>query len=291
MIKNELKNDINFVQKCNKYGLDFDNFNIYENVIILNSPKKDIFVLLDENYNTIGILNMKGAVGMLEDYVLEYKEMFNSLNERNGLFFPYPFQDFTLREIVELSNRIDRHNNDLIINGKLAIEEGNSIYISLLSYIKFLGQQIEQYFLNYYNMMMMGFEYPDIYSYIRSLMSNINKLITLNIEEKKRPFPIDIIKYLGQNRENAEKYSIELYKIIDLLLKENGYEIQGGFEHYREIRKIETENIDLSIFAMDLLKILELPRVKNDMNFGMETINLQELFNEKVKIKSFQIDN
>ena len=289
MIKNELKNDINFVQKCNKYGLDFDNFNIYENVIILNSPKKDIFVLLDENYNTIGILNMKGAVGMLEDYVLEYKEMFNSLNERNGLFFPYPFQDFTLREIVELSNRIDRHNNDLIINGKLAIEEGNSIYISLLSYIKFLGQQIEQYFLNYYNMMMMGFEYPDIYSYVKSLMNNIEECINLNIEQERQPFPTNIIEYLGQNSENIEIYWEELYYIIVLLLKEKGYEIEKGFEHYLEIRKIDKENIDLSEIAMKLLKILEVPKVENKKTFDMEAINLQNWLEEDLsKVKKLK---
>ena len=59
MDKNKIKDDFAFSSKCIAYGLDWNDFNIYKDTIILNSPKKDIFVLLDDNYNTIGIHKME----------------------------------------------------------------------------------------------------------------------------------------------------------------------------------------------------------------------------------------
>ncbi len=293
MIKDEVMKDLKFKQRCGSYGVRWDDFYIYENIIILNTPKKDIFVLLDDNYNTIGILNLKDVKDKeeIEKYILGYKKMYNLVDKENGLSFPYPFQDFSLSEIVELGNRTSIYKNDIIVNGKLVIDKNkyNNTYILLLSYIKFLGDQIEQYFLNFYSMTMMGFDYPDIYSYVKSLMNNIEECINLNIEQERQPFPTNIIEYLGQNSENIEIYWEELYYIIVLLLKEKGYEIEKGFEHYLEIRKIDKENIDLSEIAMKLLKILEVPKVENKKTFDMEAINLQNWLEEDLsKVKKLK---
>lgn len=38
MTKNEIENDRNFRNACCSYGLDWDNFEIYEDTIILKTP-------------------------------------------------------------------------------------------------------------------------------------------------------------------------------------------------------------------------------------------------------------
>lgn len=295
MTKNDLINDINFRNRCCVYGLDYEKFDVYNNIIILSTPKKDIFVLFDEHYNTIGIPKIEyySPKRTVEEYSFAYKELYDYVDEKDGFAFPYPFQNFSLKQIVELANRVSIHKTnhghsaDIIVNAEIVNDEHDSVYISLLSYIKFLGQQIEQYFINLYQMKIMGFEYPDVYTYIKSLMHNIDECINDNIEKDNRPFPIDIIKYLGQDRTSIEKYDHELYRIIDLLLKEKGIKIKSGFEHYKELEMTEKNTIDLSNISMKLLKILEVSDEEvesryqeTNKTFEIKKINLQSWLSE-----------
>lgn len=298
MTKNELINDIDFRKACTAYGLDWQSFNVYENIIILNTPKKDVLVLLDEDYNTIGIpkIEHSSPARTIEEYAIEYKELYDYVGKEGKFIFPYPFQNFSLKQIVELANRVciyetnHGHSSDMIVNGEFVNDEHDSVYTSLLSYIKFLGQQIEQYFMNLYQMKMMGFQYPDVYQYISSIMNNISECIDANIQKGNRPFPIDIIKYLGQDRKNIEKYDHELYRIIDLLLKQNGIKVKGGFEHYRELERTDKDIVDLSNISMQLLKLLEVPAEEvesryqeSNRTFEFKKVNLQSWLSESFK--------
>ena len=216
-------------------------------------------------------------------------DLLADINFRNKDFkLPYPFQDFSLQQIIQLANRIliceanNGHTSNIFLNGELVEDEHDSVYISLLLYIKFLAQQIEKYFINLSQMKMMGYEYPDVYSYITKLINNIDKCIDTNIKKGKRPFPIDIIKYLGQDIEKIEEYNYELYKIIDLLLKQKGVKIKGGFERYKEIEITDKDTTDLSDISIKLLKILEvsdeeveLRYQKSNETFEIKKINLQ----------------
>ena len=73
MTKKEIINDIKFKQKCNKYGLDYESFEIYDNVILLNTKTPNLYVLFDKNYNTMGI--EKIDENTLYKY---YKELINT---------------------------------------------------------------------------------------------------------------------------------------------------------------------------------------------------------------------
>lgn len=298
MTKNELINDMNFRKACTAYGLDWQNFNVYENIIILNSPKKDVFVLLDDHYNTIGIprIEYSSPARTIEEYAIGYKELYDYVDEEEKFIFPYPFQNLSLKQIIELANRVyihetnHGHSSDMIVNGELVNDENDSVYISLLSYIKFLGQQIEQYFMNLYQMKMMGFQYPNVYQYISSIMNNINECIDANIKKGNRPFPIDIIEYLGQDRKNIEECDHELYRIINLLLKQKGVKFKGGFEHYRELEMTDKDTTDLSNISMQLLKILEVPAEEVELRyqesnrtFEFKEVNLHSWLSESFK--------
>ena len=280
MDKNTIRDDLAFRSKCVAYGLDWSEFNIYKDIIILNSPKKDILVLLDDNYNTIGIhkIEYNNQMQDIEKYAIKYRDLYNYVDYNNELNLLYPFQNFSLRQIVDLANRVNFYENHIIVNGKYVLDDHDNTYISLLAYIKFLGAQIEQYFLNAYQMKMLGFEYPEVHSYLKSIMVNIDECINMYIDKKTRPFPIDIIKHLGQDKNNAEKWNIELHKIIKLLLNEKGFNLVGGFEQYRDIETIEKREMNLVDLSLNLLKILKVPKDKigeNKLDFNMETINLQ----------------
>ncbi len=276
MTKDEIMNDRRFRSKCGIFGIDWEKFNIYEDTIILNSPKKGIFVLLDDSYNTMGIIESENEQE-IKHLLLKYKELYNHSDKESGLEFAYPFQNFSLKQVNQLASRVSFHHNNVFVNGKLINDENDNKYLCLLAYLKYLDDQIERHFLNTYQMKILEFQYPNVYSCIKSLMININNCIMINIKEGKRPFPIDIIEYLGQDPNDIDYYQNILYKIINLLLYNQGFKIKSGYKYYDKIEKIEKEEIDLSVLANNLLKILEIPC--DDITKD-DTINLQSWLEE-----------
>ena len=301
MTERDLINDMKFRHKCCDYGLDWEDFNIIDDTIILNTSKDNILVILDEHYNIINIYDKNkeiSKVAPIEKRIKEIKELY----ENAYVKLPYPFENLSLKQIVELSNRVyihetnHGHSSNIFVNGELVNDEVGSIYVSLLAYIKFLGQQIEDYFKNLYQMKMMELDYPFVYTYIKSLIDNINKCINENIEKGNRPFPIDIINYLGQDVKKISQYNHELYKIIDLLLKEKDIKINDGFENYKKIEITEKETFDLSDIANKLLKILEVSNEEVELRyqesnktFETKEINLKSWLSESITNDRYQV--
>lgn len=285
MTKKELENDTKFIIcKYLNYGPDGD-FEVYNDTIILNTPIKDIHVLLDKDYHTIGIHKVDPATMHLtmEEISELYANLYNLVDKTKGYCFSYPFQNLSLKEIIDISDRVYiKHSSEIFVNGDLVIDENNRDYTNLLSYIKFLDKQIKQYFLNAYQMKIMGFDYPNVYEYVNKLIANINICIDENIKNNCRPQPIDIINYLGQEKKSIDKYRDALYNIIDLLLKEKGFKIKGGFYYCREIEPTNQEVEDLSVLSNNLLELLELP--KKDFNtLEAKVIDLKSYIEDSIK--------
>lgn len=264
MEKQIIMNDMDFRFKCLEYGFDWSKFEIINDVIVLKSPAKNIYVFFDKNYNTIGIYSSleDNKEWDIEDIVKLYGELYNDIEEKT----PYPFQNYSLKQIVDLANRINiyetnhGHSSEMVVNGDLvkAESEEDKIYVGLLTYVKFLGLEIQNYYLNKYQMLALGFEYPDIYSYLNQITTNIGRLIDDSIVQDKRPFPTDILRYLGRNNKKDNlSYINWFYDIINLLLKEKGIKVKGGFENYKEL-DFTSSSGDLSLLANKLLKFLEL---------------------------------
>ena len=55
MTKDEIINDIKFRQQCGRYGLNWEKFQIYNDIIILDTSTKSLYVFMDKNYNVIGV--------------------------------------------------------------------------------------------------------------------------------------------------------------------------------------------------------------------------------------------
>lgn len=276
MEKTEIINDTDYIRKCSEYRLDWQDFKIYKNVIMLNTPKRDVYVLLDENYNTIGVHNVDNANGHLtkSDIAERYWELYNHVDVTDGCSFLYPFQDFSLKQLEQLSNRVEihevnhGHSSNVIVNGKLINGEQNEDYIALLSYIKFLSCQINQYFLNAYHMKTLGFDYPDVYSYVRSLMQNINECIKQSIANNRTPNPADIMEYIGLDRKSSDGYISLLYNIIYFYLKENTDEPSKLSNNLLKLLEVTSEEVNKQI-------------EENKKNFHIETIDLKSWIEDK----------
>ncbi len=267
MTREEIINDIKFRQRCGVYGLDCENCEIYDDVILLSTPTLALFVLFDKNYNTIGVelvdysryLNIESFV---RQKYYEYSNFTGSMPFEDG--FDYPFENFTLKQIIDLSNRIEimenNQGNSLItrVNGK-SYDRRNikeEEYFQMLSYVKFLGEEIKQYFLINYHMQSLGFEVPNVYDYVRLLMSRVNECVDFHLSHNRRPWPSYILSGLGQNYRDLKIEGI-LYDVADLLMKERGFKVKTGSPDEIERINESVEKKDLSIVANDLLKILK----------------------------------
>mgnify|MGYP003308024745 CR=1 FL=1 len=96
--------DEKFAERRSEYGIYSSDCEIYDDAIIMNSPKKGIYVILDRNYNTIGIHKVEFATMHLtkEDIVKGYSELYDLVDKESGCYFSYPFENLSLKQIIDL---------------------------------------------------------------------------------------------------------------------------------------------------------------------------------------------
>ena len=266
MDKVKLQNDMKFRYICSDFATNHWNFDfeIYGSVIKLNSQKKGIYTLIDEHYNVIGVYTDELSLEHqtkeeLADKIAKIYEKYSSNVDDNGQYIlPSIFGGFSLKDIQELSNRIEilssnhGHSTDMMINcqevNRTDEDDVSKVYFYYLAYISFLGNYLKQYFKESFHMKSLGFNYPDVYTYLNNLVSNIEKGIE-NIDK----FPVaDVAVSIGETgREFLDGYSNALYQIIHLY----------------------TGNYDIDISNYAFLNILEVPyeiveeRIKGMRNF------------------------
>ena len=268
MTREQIISDIKFRQRCGAYGLNWENCEIYDDVILLNTPTLALYVLFDKNYNTIGIevCDFDKYLSKEDMVKNKYYEYCNFTDvDMFGEKFGYPFENFTLKQIIDLSNRIEvmetNHGHSLStrVNGDLYDRKygENEEQFQLLSYIKFLGEEIKQYFLFNYHMQSLGLDIPNVYEYVRLLISRVDESVNFHLNHKRRPWPSYILSVLGQNYRELKMDGI-LYDVADLLMSQKGYKVRSGSPDEIEMIDSSEERKDLSIVAQSLLEILEL---------------------------------
>lgn len=229
MANNEVKEDLKFIRRCSEYGLNVEDAEVFEDVITVKTPKEELYVIFDKDFNTIGIEeNIFNETKIFaEDFYEEYCRFCDALPR--GKNFGYPFEAFTLRDFIYIGNNTDifRTNNGKSTTTTVTIDkekkiidrENNEEYVELLGYIKFISQQIRKYFLMSYRMQMMGYEFPDVYEYVRRLIEKINENINESIKNNETPLPYNILSSLGMD--NSEIGPIyQLYDAIDVIMRE-----------------------------------------------------------------------
>lgn len=267
MNKEEIMNDIKFRQVCNKFGLDWSDFEVFKNLIVLKTPVNNLYVFLDTNYNIVEIEKCTLELNdeTCEQMSFNYENLIDFIQD--GDHIQYPFNEFTLKQINDIANRVNvrennhGHSSKIEINGQWYKDSKNDFYIELIHYIKFINEEMNLYWENIYPLKVLEFDVPDIYSYLESIIYKIKTCVINSINNSRRPHPVDIMNYIGQNivyQQNPVKYNSLLYSVIDLLMKEENMKAVPGTIH--EIKPISSNEMipPLDSLAEDILKILEI---------------------------------
>ena len=323
MNRYEVIRDKRFIEKCNALGLEYKDIEIYNGTIIAKTYKPMTYVIFDNKYNIIHIHQAQFYNAFEPIYYIvnsaknEYETL--TLKEAYDMIFPHPlkfpfktepfynfFEDYTLKQIVDLADRIDyfddfknRSWDNMVVNYE-RIEDNNSIYVYLLSYIKFLAREIDEYYINSYHAKMLNIKYTSIFEYLIYVMMRIDDIVNDYIKENEMPYPRNIINNLGQKNSNIINDNIlELNSIINFLLNVKtgiinlslnikGYEPKEGDDSYREIESTTEDKVDIVSKADDLLSLLDVSdeeikvrREEYTRTRDFKTINLGEYLSKK----------
>ena len=278
MNKEMIKNSYAFRKKCSEYGLDYNNFDILDDVIVVNTPDKYIKVLLDEEFNVVSICDFH-SINEVRDYEKFCENRIQTAKfeyDSKKIQASTPFINYTLKNIVELSNRIDilpfnnGHNHTIFVgNLELNASMGND-YIALLMYIKFLGNAIESYLKTLYHLKLLGIKSYNVHSYVDELIFRIEEFLMFGVKSNQKIKPIHVVKHLGLDSSVATEYEIELIDIINLLT--NNENIESLEEKANELLKLldvsykETKNNLENIETLDLEEWLKKQKVKELTN-------------------------
>ena len=313
MKREEIRKDFKFYDKCLKYGLDWPNYKVCyfaedDYVIYFEDSSKNIITLLDKNYNIFCISNNKDLSQTIESKTFginpetyafiqkkyqEYCELtFADFAYKYGISPSsyYPFSTFSLKNIMDLSAHTlflaDDKNFKMLVDRKLVCGKEDENYIGILCYINFLKSLVEQFHINEYHFKSLGFDYPNIYFYLRNILRNITTYINDFATFSQLPLPEDLLKYLGKyDREAVANYHALLSKIINTISEEN----KGAKISRETIPSDVAKDIDLSLLSQELLKILdeeEKKTISASKAYEIECINLSSWLKTKTRKKT-----
>ncbi len=293
MEKNKIMDSMAFRNKCCDLGASWEEFDIIDDVIVAHAAKSNVHVLFDEHYNIIGVLNTNSINRICQndsnayiDVVRQYKKMY----ENNTRKFLSPFDTYSLKQLSELASRINiedvyhGHGTDIAVNAEL-VEDENSIYGCFLHYVKFIGLKIEEYYKMLFEMTMLGLSFVDIYTYLYSIIFNIDAYIELCVRSNTKVKPFDLLKYIGQSDMD------DMYGIIDLKLYKHGVKWSKDFKRYVPLTREERNEVNVEDIASKALKVIlgvsqdEIDKRINaykENSLNLKYVNLEKLFSDGI---------
>ncbi len=267
MKQKENIDDMKFKVVCAKYNLDLENYKVYKDYICLKSIYSNLLVILDKNYNVVDIKK--------EDFSLEEPRFLQMIigkyeNYSDDLLFGsnvnYKMNKYTLKDINMLADRVDIVEGDngyplIKINGIKYNLNFNNRYIQILLYVKYLNSEIKYYFETFYPLMILGHNFMDVYTYIKSIVNKMSCSIESFSQVNIKMNPDTILDILG-GREKTTKLDDLLVCTISLLKR-----VQESKE-----QTIEDE-------LEKVLKLLEVSdeEVKGNEKYQYDTKNIYQL--------------
>lgn len=286
MEKNDLINNRDFASFCNKWGSNPMDCEYRECVVALPTSVDGLYVFADSKYNVFNIKHIDhDNVGL--EALKEYKKYCEFTgNESYEETFGYPLEGFTLKQIMDINDRVEieptnhGHSSRFIINGKIYnFIDGKYDELNLLAYIKFLAAEAKYFFEKSYHLQVLGFPVPDVYSYLKEVVKRLNACVDIHVAQSMRPSPRGVLNYLGQNGEELN-VDMMLYDVIDMMIEERGYSAVTGTPNDAQKNWQKTKETDLSTVANTLLKILE---VSDKEVEEMRNADINTRTTEKVK--------
>jgi len=219
----KIRNDMNFRSSCGGFGLDWSNFTVYPSAVAVLTPRTGYSLVFDKKvFHPIELTN-----GDVEEVAKKYYQELPFLKIPN-----FPFQDFTLSQIVEISSRVTFYGGMsgypryADINQKsFARDELNSDCFKILSYLKFINEEMDQYWLRVYSCQLIGLDTPTFDAYLERVHDKMIQVISSFVARGERPSPYDILRQIGQGDFDHPEY---LYDVINLHLSRLGYAAKPG---------------------------------------------------------------
>ena len=289
-LREKIMSNEDFRRKLSQYaGVKFDQFEIYFDknnhnlFIIIPTVDKNVFMIMDEKYNIMGIHRFN-------DQKHDFSELITNL--KHEYYEVMIYFNLTASNIAELASRTDiretnhGHSIDMMVNGQFV--DSRSIYSQLLCFVVYLNELIKEYYQQLLQAKILNFDYPNLGEYLDAIVNKINECVFEHIMNLDRPWPYEISDSIAQTND----YDMLLYSVVDLLLYENGFMIDGK----RNYNKVYLHNNypikDLSVLTKDLLTLLDVPmeevkkRIKKvHEDFKIRTIDLDEVIASNNKTK------
>lgn len=209
-----------FKKECDKYGLYNVDAEAFNNVILVRTPIDGLHILLNNNYETIGVEKINPAYEIT--FANTYYDKISTHDETNqfGKIFDYPFENYSLNDFFVLADKYEsikpiksftifKETEDSIIKREI-----KTIYNLLISYIKFINEEIKTFYIMSYRMQVMGFSSPSVYEYVRTIMESINLYIEECERNQKNPQVSDILTLLGKKNNGSETMIEDIIKLL-----------------------------------------------------------------------------
>jgi hypothetical protein len=294
-LRNKLLNDSEFRNKCNLYeGVDYRKFHLYENpfdgnvTIFVCTPDENVYILMDMEYNTIGIHRFDETKDNDDLYSaflkktlgndLAYAKVTNyyyKKNDSSSGYFSISIGDICkISDRIIVSEAIKGKSLMMMVNGEYVDLKHGKLYIELLSYVAFLGKLIDIYYQNLYHAKLENKPYPEIDKFVQSIVNKIDKYISSCIKDNVRPLPSKLLAAISidEKTEKLDSYRMAIYYAIDLLLYEKRKMVDKGGEHltinYEELGNIFTQTYEIKAL-LDVSK----EEVKRRLKEGRRTLN------------------
>lgn len=236
--KEDIINNKKFISRCEYYGLDYRNIEIINDIIVLSTTNNNLYILFDGNFNIIDVAKTRNN----GKFVISKVSNTIPLGEN--------FEYINPQLIIKVANRVILSEKDQGRSLKIKIADSyvNEIikeqeyFLQIISYIKFLGEELEKFFLNSYHLaLVIDNDIPDSELYLQGLIKKINEYIDLCINKNQEPSPDKLLKYLGQNKpDNLHK--LMLKDVINLITKDKGYVFDNKTNKFEKINSDIKEN-------------------------------------------------
>ena len=182
------------------YGLSNVNIRYIKDKTIIDSFGDKVSFLLDNNYNIIDISDT------------------NKLNEKyiNNLDYSklaYPLDNYTISDIINISNDIDVSDN--IFSNSLKVND------MIIVYVKFLNLLIERYYDMSFHFQKIGYKMPSVKDYISTIIDKISETVISDLRLHKRTSAIELMSSIGLKDDYIIYYNY-IKNIINLYMENMG---------------------------------------------------------------------
>lgn len=215
---------------CNRYGLDKTKAIDCCNVIVVPGRKNSVYVIFDKDYNVVDV-----RVNDIDENIYDtFDRIYENYNDDHISDIAICTDDYSVDTKISLGTIIkltDKYKYDINYSTTSIKPEDNlndyqKNFIHFLAFLRAVGDKYNQL---RYQMLSYGFDFPELISYIKMTINDLNCYINDCIENNKKLSADEFIDLSGQINMFL-RYRDNIDEAINLLLKIKGYDMSDSGE-------------------------------------------------------------